>query len=528
MAQKLSANKEGLTRRDFLHLTAGSVAVSALTGCTGVRNQLDAHRTPFRKKPNIIFIFDDQLRAQACSIYGGRNITTPNMERMARQGMVFDNATSTCPLCTPFRGMLQTGRYPTHSGLVLNWVEVNTRQRCIAHVFKDAGYHTGFIGKWHLAAGKKKYTGKHEVTRQDRRRIRRAKVTYLERNPETEFVPPGPQRLGYDHWETYNFHGSFNDYWYYKDTPERLSAEGFETDIQTDQAIEFMAKHKDSPKPFFLMVAPHPPHPPFGPEHCPAGYLDKIPEDLHWLPNVPKDHKHRKDQLQARCYYAMSKNMDDNLGRILDFLDESGLSNDTIVVFTADHGDMLGSQNRENKMVPYAEAVNIPLIIRWPGHVPARVKSDVLHTPIDNMPTLCSLAGLDDIPDTVDGIDLSRVCLGQGNVDRDAILMMNYVSNWDYFDSGTLWPEWRGVRTKRFTYARWLSGQEELYDNIEDPYQMRNLADGHKDLPTMKKLRARLKDLLADAHDEFLPGTAYADWYDDERNLVKTALGPVG
>ncbi|UCD28639.1 MAG: sulfatase, partial [Planctomycetota bacterium] len=511
-----------MKRREFIKGAAGAAIGLAGLGRSGLAQVRETKRT--KKRPNVVFIFDDQLRAQACSIYGGRNITTPNMERMARQGMVFNNATSTCPLCTPFRGMLQTGRYPTHSGLVINWVETNTSQRCLAHVFEDAGYHTGFIGKWHLAAGKKKYTGKHEVTREDRRRIRMAKVDYLKRNPETEFVPPGPQRLGYEHWEAYNFHGSFNDYWYYEDTSKRLSAKGFETDIQTDQAIKFMAGHKDSPNPFFLMVAPHPPHPPFGPEHCPAGYLEKIPKDLHWLPNVPEDHKHRKDQLRARCYYAMSKNMDDNLGKILNFLDQSGLSNNTIVVFTADHGEMFGSQNRENKMVPYAEAIDIPLIIRWPGRVPAGVRSDVLHTPMDHMPTLCGLAGLD-APDTADGMDLSGVLLGKRKVDRDAILMMNYVSNWDYFDTGTLWPEWRGVRTERFTYARWLSGKEELYDNLEDPYQMRNLAEGHKDLPTLKKLRARLKDLLADAHDEFLPGTAYADWYDDARNLVKTALG---
>jgi len=515
-----------MKRREFMQSAAG--AALGFMGA-GALNFGQVPKSEERKKqPNILFIFDDQLRAEACSVYGGKNITTPHMERLARQGTLFTHSTSTCPLCTPFRGMLQTGRYPTHSGLVLNWVEVNPRQRCIAHVFKDAGYHTGFIGKWHLAAGKKKYSGKHDVTREDKRRIRRAKMAYLERNPETEFVPPGPQRLGYDHWETYNFHGSFNDYWYYKDTPQRLFTEGFETDIQTDQAIEFMARHKDSPDPFFLMMAPHPPHPPFGPKHCPAGYLDKIPKDLHWLPNVPKDHKYRKDQLQARCYYAMSKNMDDNLGRILDFLDESGLSNDTIVVFTADHGDMLGSQNRENKMVPYAEAINIPLIARWPGHIPAGAKSDILHTPMDHMPTLCSLVGLrNQVPDTADGMDLSRAWLGAGNVDRDAILMMNYVSNWDYFDSGTLWPEWRGVRTKRFTYAKWLTGQEELYDNIEDPYQMRNLADGQKDLPAIKKLRDRLKELMAEAHDEFLPGTAYADWYDNQRVLIKTALGPV-
>jgi hypothetical protein len=105
--------------------------------------------------------------------------------------------------------------------------------------------------------------------------------------------------------------------------------------------------------------------------------------------------------------------------------------------------------------------------------------------------------------------------------------MANYVSNWDFFDSGTDWPEWRSVRTERYTYVKWLTGKEELYDNQEDPYQMRNLAEARQDLPTMQKLRSRLKDLLADAHDTFMPGTGYADWYDEQRNLLRTGLGPV-
>ena len=222
----------------------------------------------------------------------------------------------------------------------------------------------------------------------------------------------------------------------------------------------------------------------------------------------------------------MVKSFDDNLGRLVRFLDESGLSENTILVMTSDHGEMLGSRNRINKMVPYVEAVDIPLIIRWPGRVPTGHTTGTLHTPLDHMPTLCSLAGVSPRGE-MDGADLSQAALGAGTVDRDAVLMMNYVSHWDFFDSGTVWPEWRGVRTDQFTYAKWLSGEEELYDDLADPYQMENLAGGQKHLPVLKKLRSRLKDLLADAHDDFPPGTAYSNWYDDERNLIRTGLGPV-
>lgn len=482
---------------------------------------------PAGMKPNILFVFDDQLRADMCGVYGGQNITTPNIDRLAQQGVTFNNALSTCPLCTPFRGMLQTGRYPSHTGIVINWVEVNPRQRGIANIFADAGYRTGFIGKWHLAAGHRKRSGPHAATPEDRKRVDAAEAAYARENPEPEYTPPGPARLGYQHWQAYNFHANFQKAFYYEDTPQRLFMPKFETDSETDMAIAFMRKQKETAQPFLLMVAPHPPHPPWTPRTSPAGYLEKIPKDLFWAPNVPEDDSHRQKPLPSRCYYAMAKNFDDNFGRILDYLDESGLAANTIVVLTSDHGDMLGSHARSNKMVPYHEAVHIPCIIRWPGHIPAGRRLDVLQTPMDHLPTLCTLAGLP-APTECDGQDLSGAVLGKERIERDAVLMANYVSHWDFFDSGTNWPEWRAVKTPQHTYVKWLTGKEELYDDLADPYQMKNLAETPEARPTIEELRARLKQLLAEAHDEFLPGTAYADWYDAERNLIKTGLGPVG
>ena len=116
--------------------------------------------------------------------------------------------------------------------------------------------------------------------------------------------------------------------------------------------------------------------------------------------------------------------------------------------------------------------------------------------------------------------------LNQGDVDRDGVLIANYTSNWDYCDSGTNWPEWRGVRTCRYTFVKWLKGDEELYDHQRDPYQMNNLAKDPEHGPLVRKLRD-MKDLLKDAHDEFLPGTKYAEWFDDQRNVIRTGLGPI-
>lgn len=105
--------------------------------------------------------------------------------------------------------------------------------------------------------------------------------------------------------------------------------------------------------------------------------------------------------------------------------------------------------------------------------------------------------------------------------------MANYVSDWDYCDSGNTWLEWRGLRTKQYTYVNWLDDREELYNDQDDPYQQSDLAKGQQNLQTLYRIRARLKDLLSDAHDSFLSGTAYAEWYDEKRNLVKTGLGNI-
>src|SRR5215467_12479669 len=268
----------------------------------------------------------------------------------------------------------------------------------------------------------------------------------------------------------------------------------FETDSETDFAIDFMKGRASSGRPFFLTVAPHPPHPPWRPDQTPAGSLEKAPKDLYWRQNTKGRREGKLND--PHCYYAMLQNADENFGRILQYLDESHLAENTIVVFTSDHGEMLASHGRYNKMVPYSEAVDVPLIVRWPKHVRAGSKSDALYTPMDHLPTLARLCGLD-VPDIVNGVDLSGHVLGRGGSARDSVLMMNYTSHWDYPESGTEWPEWRGVRSKQHTYVRWLNGAEELYDNAADPYQLRNLFDGRQAPDVLRRLRARLKDLLA-------------------------------
>ena len=226
----------------------------------------------------------------------------------------------------------------------------------------------------------------------------------------------------------------------------------------------------------------------------------------------------------------MSKNADDNMGRILDYLDSSGLTENTIVLFTSDHGEMLGSHGRRDKMVPYDEAVQVPLLVRWPNHIAPGSRSDTLQTPLDYFPTLTTLAGLD-APAGLDGVDLSPELLNGSTTPRDAVLMSNYTAHWDYFKTvtqeGARWPEWRGVRTSQYTYARWIDGRTELYDDLADPDQLNDLSTDPAHAKTLEELESTLQELLAAAHDEFLPGNAYVEWVDRERNIIRTGLGPV-
>jgi arylsulfatase A-like enzyme len=222
----------------------------------------------------------------------------------------------------------------------------------------------------------------------------------------------------------------------------------------------------------------------------------------------------------------MLGNVDDNIGRLMTFLDTSGLAENTIVVFSTDHGEMMASHGLYNKRVPYAEAVDIPLMVRWPKRIKAGSKCDALYTPMDHFPTLASLCGLS-TPGIVNGMDLSGQVLHQTGPQRDAALMMTFLSNGQYPETMTDTPEWRAVRTKQHTYIRRICGAEELYDNRADPYQVRSLFDGRGVPAVMTQLRSRMQDLLKESHDEFLPGTAYREWFTLERDLVKTAAGPV-
>lgn len=427
-----------------------------------------------RQKPNVIFIFPDQMRGEAMHCAGNKDIITPNLDKLASEGMSFANAISNTPLCVPARGALMTGRYPLSHRAVTNDLPLGDNETGIAEVLKMEGYNTGYIGKWHLDG-----------------------------IPRDKFTPQGKRRFGFDYWAAWECHHDYFNGKYYRDTPEPINIPGYEPDFQTDLAIDYIRNHEKHP--FFLFISPGPPHNPY--ESVPQKYKDMYnPSQLTLRPNCIG-----ADTRAIAYYYAAISALDWNLGRILQTIEKLNIAEDTIVIFSSDHGDMLWSHGKIRKEQPWEESIRIPLIIKWPHRIPEGVEVDALLSLVDIMPSLLSLCGVS-IPDYVQGIDLSSVMLGKSSDVQKAILLTEPVvgdeGHWNEI------KEWRGIRTKRYTYARWQDGKIwVLYDNKKDPYQLNNLAEKEKSKDLQFCLENTLQSLLEKTNDEFLP------WHEHLRKL---------
>jgi len=212
------------------------------------------------------------------------------------------------------------------------------------------------------------------------------------------------------------------------------------------------------------------------------------------------DRSNKEIRQWYRGYYAAIEALDDCLKQLYETLDRQGQLDNTIIVFTSDHGDNLGSHRQFGKQLPIEESISVPFIVRYPERIPAGTKTDALLAPVDLMPTLLSLAGVG-CP-KVQGKDVSAAAMGQDADVQDAVLIMRFIwlgTNWITNGSGP----WRGVRTKRYTYARksdtkkpWL-----LFDNQNDPYQLKNLVADPAYLALVKKLDVKTDELLAEAGD---------------------------
>lgn len=467
-----------------------------------------------KKRPNLLYVFADQLRYSSCGYAGDRRAKTPNIDRLAGESVDFCNAVSGHPVCAPYRATLFTGKYTTSTGMVINEIRMNPDHRCIGHILSEAGYRTAYIGKWHLYANE---WGNHL-------------------DPKNSYIPAGPDRLGFDDFfAAYNFHHEYygESAYYHTDSPEKIFVDGYEPDAQTDLAIGQLKQYSETGEPFAMFLSIGTPHDPWMPGNVPDEALTRFEgTDFQLPPNYLPDNDpyadawarlspREREQLPEwmRVYYAMTANLDDNLGRLLRALEELRLHKDTIVIFTSDHGELFGAHGRRAKNIFYEEAVRVPFLVRWPGKTEPGTVSDVCLNTVDLMPTLLSLMELP-VPEEAEGADLSRFVLGESGPEPEFALMMGTGATADFVDGF----EWRAVRDKRYTYARYhANGRELLFDNQADPYQMNNLAESTGPKELLEEYRRKLQRKLEEIHDTFEACSYYRGHWVRDRIILKTA-----
>ena len=466
------------------------------------------------KKFNVVYLLADQLRARSLPAYGERQIPTPNIDRIAREGITFSNAVATCPLCAPYRSMLVTGRQPLETGHVINNVRARHDEISIADAFNHAGYRTGWVGKWHLYSAEQR-----EIV-------------------DFEYIPDGRDRLGFDYFRAYNYHTQFFDGPLCLDDGRHERWRGYETTGLLQYVDEFLDAATEQREPFCLFVAPHMPHhggaipggrltqdaSPNGqlaPEDC----LRRVPAQPSLTANVPRELLAEATDCY-RDYLAMTVAVDDMLGAVLQRLQRDALLDDTIVVFGSDHGSLMGAHGLQpwQKRTPWEESVSVPLLVRLPGGRRGGSTCDALVAPVDLFPTLCGLCRIDP-PRTVSGRNQAAVWLGRaGEAERQALF--TYCID-DALLTETTGSEWKGVRTRRWSYWRCLDGSTALYDIHADPLQLRDLVASEDHRPVVARMEATLERFMSEWNDAMQPATEYLNWFQGRR-IVRNTFGPLG
>lgn len=457
-------NHHELSRRDVLRGAVGLTALSYLSSCGA------SGSPPRKRRPNVLFLLSDGHRSCSVGCYGDQAVRTPHIDGLARGGVRLAHAVSNTPQCRPYRASLMTGSHAHRTGLVSNssahnfgvdgpqWTPGDLPT--LGTHFARAGYRCGYIGKWHLGSVN---------------------------------TDPGPLRFGFDdHWiaarsPVHNYY----DWEYATGKSRGIEGEGrFRTTAETDWAIEFLAGEagRTDGAPWFLVVSWGPPHDPFKPPE-PFDRGERVPA----LPNVPAEMVPTLSAEWLPRYYGMIEALDHELGRLVAEVDALGLADDTVVVYTSDHGIMIGSHGVGGKEWPYAASLQVPFVIRWPGVLPA---GHVVESPFgapDVFPTLAGLAGVEP-PEDVQGLDFSAELRGATAPTREVA----YLSAHD--PSSVPYPGWRGVRTRRHLYARKERAPWLLFDVEQDRFELRNLVKSERGL------RDELDDLLTEEMDRLGDG----------------------
>lgn len=452
-------------------------------------------------RPNLLVVMADQFRGDAFGFRGREQVKTPAFDAFARQAVVLTQAVSGYPVSSPARGMFFSGAYPHRNGVLTNCqshsavqdVELREELKCWSDVLKAEGYQTGYIGKWHLDKPVEPLIDCAN---------NRGDMAW------NEWCPPH-RRHGFDYWVSYgtydnhlrpmywNTDGGRQDYYY---------VDQWGPEYEADLAVGFIDSVAHKGKPFALMVSMNPPH--TGYELVPEKYkryknlnVDSVVASMPQLRDADsKFVNYFKRSLPD--YYACITGVDEQFQRIISSLSNHDLLENTIVVFVSDHGDCMGMHEHIGKNVFYEEAMRIPFLISWKGHLEPRMDYDLLISLEDFCPTILSLMGLKDkIPATVQTRDLSEQIRGsRKNMPREQQYMLYSRVNktGKHLTTGA-----RGLRDARYTYAvEFKDGKiisQYLYDRKNDPGQMNNLAP--KERRRVNKMHRRLKHLLTEQGD---------------------------
>ena len=431
---------------------------------------------------NIIFYFTDQQRWDTCGCYGQPLNITPNLDRLAQEGVKFDNAFTPQPVCGPCRALFQTGRYPTETGCFRNNVMLPAGVKTLGSYIEEAGYETAYIGKWHLASDgelEKPPTIDHTVTAIPRE-LRGGYTGFWRAADVLEFTSHGYDGFVFDE----------ND--------QRVDFKGYRADCINDMALEFFDRY-DGQKPFFMTVSQIEPHHQNDRRHYegPEGSKEKfknfiLPEDLKALGGNAAE--------EYPDYLGQCASLDENLGRLMDKLKEKGLYDNTVILFASDHGSHFLTRNQDEHLNGYDDykrschdaCLHVPLVIAGGPFRGGRVVEELVSTA--SLPkTILALAGVD-VGDAMIGENLLDVVEKKDHNRPNEIFAQISESRVG-----------RCIRSARYTYSVYAPGvnggeaaaadlyaDDFLYDMEKDPHQLNNVAAD----PAYAGVKAELRDRL--------------------------------
>ncbi|MHC4572643.1 MAG: sulfatase-like hydrolase/transferase [Planctomycetota bacterium] len=498
-----------MNRRDFLKTSGLAVGSFALKGCASDYVTSPGGRS---RRPNIVFIMSDDHAVQAMSCYGSKINKTPNLDRIANEGMRFDNCFCTNSICTPSRATILTGKYSHKNGCLTLSDKFDGAQQTFPKLLQQAGYYTAVIGKWHLKTeptgfdywnvlpGQGDYFDP-KMTEMGRKQRYTGYVTDVITNLALAFLKNRPKdkpfcllyhhKAPHDMWEYDKKHAHL---YQHVDIPEPDNL--FDDYSNRGEAIKRATQKIGTEETVFL-------------HDTQGGQFDDVREKIAHLPAEQK--KRRAYQYFIKAYLRCVASIDDNVGRVLNYLDETGLRNNTVVIYTSDQGFFLGEHGLFDKRFMYEESLRMPLIVRYPPEIKAGSVSDYIVLNVDFAETFLDYAGAA-VPGDMQGRSLRPLLRSQTPKDWRTTMYYRYWMHGAHFNVAGHF----GVRTKRYKLIYYYglplnaSGAKrrptppewELFDLQKDPREMNNVYHDRAHKGVVKELKAELVRLRRELEDD--------------------------